>query len=69
VNLKKLLEIEQKSGIATDIFALGGYLFICLGNIIQRFQITREDNLQFQERSEYSISTDKVKAMIISIIL
>jgi hypothetical protein len=60
VDLNLLHEIKFNNEAATDIFTLSGYLFVCVGNVIQGYQIIMNEEKQFEARGIYNLHTEKV---------
>jgi hypothetical protein len=60
IEINLLLEIRPTIGTATEIFALNGNLFVCLGNVIQGYLITMNDEKVFEAKPIYTLNTEKV---------
>lgn len=60
VDLNLLHQIKINTDAVTDVFTLSGALFICVGNLIQGYQIVMNEEKQFDAKIIYNLATEKV---------
>ena len=59
--LNLMHSLPFKHDPVTDIFGLDGYLFICLGNVISAYQVTKTGEKTFEANSVFKLNTEKVR--------
>ena len=60
VDINLIYELKLQNEPITDVFALSGLIFLCVGNQIQGYEIIMRDDKVFEARSKYQLNTEKV---------
>lgn len=61
VDLNMLHQIKNNNEAITDVFTLTGSLFVCIGNVIQGYQLIMNEEKQFEAKNIYNLTTEKVR--------